>query len=199
MKKFSYLTAALVVFSLAAIAIPGQAKADTIMFTATLSGANEVTPINSTAIGSAVAVLDTISDQLFVTVDFSGLESIASAATIQVGAPGTNGPVVSLLAGLPFAASGSFTALPVNLTPLQISELESSLLYVNIHDTTLPAGEIRGQLVSATSSTGTGTGSTVPEPSTGSLIFTGAIVAALALCLRKLKAAFKRRLNSGIA
>ena len=199
MNKFSYLTAALAVFSLAAMAIPDQAKADQITFTAILSGANEVTPTNSTAIGSAVAVLDTISDQLFVTVDFSGLTSPASAVLIHEGAPGTNGPVTLALIGFPFAVSAQFTAQPINLTSLQVSELENSLLYVNVHDAIFTGGEIRGQLVSDTSSTGGGAGSTVPEPSTDLLIFSGAIIAALALCLRKLAAALERRLDSGIA
>jgi len=82
----------------------------------------------------------------------------SSAAHFHVGAPGVAGPVIIPFPGFPAATSGTYS-ISVILTPTQESQLLGGLFYANIHNSTYPGGEIRGQLVQVP----------VPEPSTYAL------------------------------
>lgn len=158
------------------------ANADTIFFTANLAGANEVPPNGSPGTGSALLTLNDVAQTLFVSLTFSGLTTPDTAGHIHCCAPlGTNAAVA-----LPFFASsgfptgvtaGSFSYTFVLATDLSgitpaafIAGLESSQAYVNIHSSTFPGGEIRGQVTA------------VPEPGTASLMLIGI---GLVLVMRK--------------
>jgi CHRD domain-containing protein/PEP-CTERM motif-containing protein len=82
---------------------------------------------------------------------------------------GTNAPIIFPFSGVPAATAGAIPTQTFAITPTQVSWLFSGILYMNVHTSTFPGGEIRGQL--------TLTG--VPEPSTMAL--TGLGAAALAL------------------
>ncbi|MFN2578127.1 MAG: CHRD domain-containing protein [Pyrinomonadaceae bacterium] len=76
-----------------------------------------------------------------VSLSFSGLSSIQTAAHIHgPAAAAANAPV---LASLP---NGQFVNFPITLTPAQSNDLGAGLLYVDVHTTGSLNGEIRGQL-----------------------------------------------------
>jgi hypothetical protein len=64
------------------------------------------------------------------------------------------------------------------ITGLQVTELEDGLMYMNIHDTTFPGGEIRGQLDPI-----------VPEPANIGLIGIGFAVTAVGVAARRRRTA----------
>jgi hypothetical protein len=114
-----------------------------VTFHATLNGASE-TPANaSTATGTATFTYNPTTYELSGTVNYTGL--VATASHIHTGAVGVAGSVAIALGG---ASPTSPISLTVTvLTAQQQSDLLSGLFYVNVHSTTYPGGEIRGQLV----------------------------------------------------
>ncbi len=107
----------------------------------TLSGANEVPPVTSTATGSATVTINadhTVSAK----VNVKGMT--ATASHIHEGAMGANGPVI-----VPFVKSGdnTFEAPPgAKLTDAQYESYKAGKLYVNVHSAAHPGGEVRAQL-----------------------------------------------------
>ncbi|MEP6787372.1 MAG: CHRD domain-containing protein [Acidobacteriota bacterium] len=116
-------------------------------FTATMTGAQEVPPNASTATGSIVVVLNSTATAITVNLTFSGLTGGAATAAHIHGpaATGTTAPVIIPFTGFPAAASGTYSNT-FAITPAQVSQLRSGLLYSNIHNAVFPGGEIRGQL-----------------------------------------------------
>lgn len=109
-------------------------------YKATLNGASEVPPVNTTATGSATVNVDTASKKITWSVTYSGLT--AAAAHIHCGAaPGANAGVAVPLTVGPSPMTGSGT-----MTEAQLTELQGGKCYVNIHTAANKAGEIRGQL-----------------------------------------------------
>lgn len=143
-------------------------KADTITFTATLSGANETAPNASKGTGIATVILDDLTGKGTITLTFSGLSSAVTGSHIHCCQPqGANGPII-----VPFDAfltlsadklSGSITNYAFTLTAAQVTAMKNGLTYVNVHTTNFGPGEIRGQLVPAA----------VPEPATLTLLGAG--------------------------
>ncbi|MEN9252436.1 MAG: CHRD domain-containing protein [Thermostichales cyanobacterium BF4_bins_65] len=120
----------------------------------TLSGANEVPPITTTATGSFTASLNVTQRSLTITGSFSGLTGdlfpigTFGPAHVHEGAAGTNGPVAFSLLVTPDATgrNGTFSLVAQDLTQEQIEEFREGLYYVNIHTTTFNSGELRGQI-----------------------------------------------------
>jgi len=109
--------------------------------TATLSGAQEVPPVETTATGTAKFQLkaDRGLSGSVKTDDIDGV-----AAHIHDGAPGVNGPVV-----VPLNKKNDHEwTVPVGtkFTAAQIESLKAGTLYVNVHTDAHKGGEIRGQL-----------------------------------------------------
>ena len=174
----------------------GVAKADQLVFTATLTGAQEVPPTGSPGIGSALVTIDTVTNLMTVNVSFAGLLSPVTIAHIHCCA-GPGGTAI------PATTVPSFPGFPVGVTTgtyLQTFDLTlastynpafiaanggtvagaqaaftTGLLagqaYFNIHTVQFPNGEIRGQLQA------------VPEPAT--LLLLGSGIAGVAGVLRK--------------
>jgi len=133
-------------------------------FTATLTGASEVPPVETTATGEAHFTVTADGVDFVVTVN-GGVG--VTEAHIHIGGPDVNGPIVVFLFGPVEAgmdvdgtlAEGTLTADDLvndlegmNLSDL-LDELEDGNAYVNVHTLANPAGEIRGQI-----ETGTGGG-----------------------------------------
>jgi hypothetical protein len=144
----------------------------TLIFQTTLTGGAQVPPVTSTATGAATVTLENDNVTLDVSLTFNGLTGgPASAAHIHCcAATDANAGVALPFVGFPNTMSGSYTQtfdLATDLTGITVAAflagLEGGLAYINIHDTTFPGGEIRGQLTS------------VPEPSAIGILGLGAI------------------------
>jgi Cu/Zn superoxide dismutase len=108
-----------------------------------LNGASEVSAVTTTATGTAS--LTFIGSQMFYTVSYSGLSGAATASHIHGPAATTNNASVIIPFNTPSGTSGSISG-SVSLTPTQLTWLLSGQTYVNVHTTTNPGGEIRGQV-----------------------------------------------------
>ena len=107
----------------------------------TLSGAQEVPPVTTTATGSGTVTVSadcTVSGRITV----SGMT--ATAAHIHEGAVGANGGVI-----VPFVKEGdnTFVAPPgAKMNEAQCAAYKAGRTYVNVHSNENKAGEVRAQL-----------------------------------------------------
>jgi hypothetical protein len=128
---------------------PGAASAKGEMFSAVLSGREEVPPANSrVATGTALLGYDKASRLLTWNVAFSDLTSDATAAQIHGPAgPGANAGVVLTLTPRNMFPIVSPLQGAATLTEAQAADLMAGKWYVNIRSRNNPNGEIRGQLL----------------------------------------------------
>ena len=113
------------------------------IYEATLTGAQEVPPVGTSATGMAEVRLNTQTNKLSWKVTYNGLTGPALAGHIHgPAAPGQNAGVL-----VPFTTVGS---QPVTgeaaITSQQVADLVAGRWYVNVHTSSHPGGEIRGQL-----------------------------------------------------
>jgi hypothetical protein len=109
--------------------------------TLTLTGANEVPPVTTSATGTATV---TINPDRSVAVKVTVRGMTATASHIHEGAPGTNGPVI-----VPFTKTGDNTFASsegAKLTESQYASYKAGNLYVNVHSAAHPIGEIRAPI-----------------------------------------------------
>lgn len=145
------------VFVLLASMLPAPALAAPRMFTATLSGSNEVPPKITMATGEATFMLSDDGGTLTYTITVANINDVI-AAHIHLAAAGVNGPVVVPLFAGSFSGSGVLaqgTITSANLggllagMPLSalIERIDSGNAYVNVHTIVNPGGELRGQIM----------------------------------------------------
>jgi len=129
--KKSMLAAAL--FAVAGLALAADVKVS-------LSGANEVPPVTTSATGDGTI---TVADDGAVSGSVTTKGIQGTAAHIHAGAAGKNGPVV-----VPFTKEGDTykAAAGAKLNPDQLKAFKAGELYFNVHSAANPNGEIRGQL-----------------------------------------------------
>ncbi|MFZ0391997.1 MAG: CHRD domain-containing protein [Calditrichia bacterium] len=116
---------------------------------ATLEGGQEVPPNSSTASGSGIFELSADGSSLNFDISYNGLSAPMSAAHFHNAPSGTNGGVVRTLTGdfVGNNAVGVWTDADAEpLTPMLVAEVLGGGIYVNVHTSTYPGGEIRGQL-----------------------------------------------------
>lgn len=112
-----------------------------ITLNAFLQGAQEVPANASPHFGSARLVLDTANDTLSYYISFTGVTTSETAAHIHGPAlPGVNAGIVHTL------PSGNPKVGVWNYPAAMEADILNGLMYINIHSTTLPGGEIRGQI-----------------------------------------------------
>ena len=106
----------------------------------TLSGANEVPPVTTSATGEGTI---TVADDGAVSGSVTTKGVQGTAAHIHMGAAGKNGPVV-----VPFTKEGDTykAAAGAKLNADQLKAFKAGELYFNVHSAANPNGEIRGQL-----------------------------------------------------
>ncbi len=130
----------LLLLSAAAAVVGATQQADTVRFTATLSGQNEVPANTSTATGTFTGTYDTGSKVLSYEVTYQGLNP--TMGHIHRGAPGKNGGVEI---AFPNVANSPIKG-QATLTQAKADSLMGGLYYVNLHSQAFPGGEIRGNI-----------------------------------------------------
>src|SRR5918994_750660 len=161
----------LVTLVFAFLMLSGVAKADQLVFTATLTGAQEVPPTGSPGVGSALVTIDTVTNLMTVNVSFAGLLSPTTIAHIHccagVGGIAIPATTVPSFPGFPVGVTTGTYLQTFNLTLASsynpafitanggtvasaqaafITGLLNGEAYFNIHTMQFPNGEIRGQL-----------------------------------------------------
>ena len=188
---------ALLVMSAAALAAPA-ASADTLPYTASMSGPAEDPPNPSPGFGTATIVIDTTAHTMQLTVPFNDLVGYTTAAHIHcctaspLGGSVAPATTIPTLFGFPLGVTeGTYSATLSLLDPSTYSmaflnasggtpeSAEAALLgglaantaYLNIHTSTYPNGEIRGFIM------------LVPEPSSWMMLLAG--LAGLGVAMRR--------------
>jgi len=136
------------------------ASAQVVVASATLGGGDETPILLSGAAGTAEVAIDTTAKEFAVTLRIFNIPTTTTAGHIHVGSKGIAGPVVidfPAIAGrlgdfvttfrVGEAAFRANAAIGINTIDDVIQAVANGNAYVNIHTTTFPAGEIRGQLV----------------------------------------------------
>lgn len=139
--------------------VSAQAQAQTYNFTAALHGGNEIPAVSTGSAGTATISLDATAGVLTYRVDVYNMPVGTTAGHFHVGAPGAAGPTVinfTVPTGISndFAITGTATASTLTLRAAQgigsWEDFQQALLlgniYVNVHSTNNPGGEIRGQV-----------------------------------------------------
>lgn len=140
-----------------------HAQAQTITFTTTLHGGNENPGVVTGSAGTSTVTWNPSTGSGTYRVEVYNMPVGTTASHIHVGAAGVNGPVVinfTVPAGgisNDFALSGTFGCSDVTVRAAQginsCEDFSQALLlgnmYVNVHSTVNPGGEIRGQLARA--------------------------------------------------
>jgi CHRD domain len=141
-------------------AIPSSAQA-VVTMSATLTGGEE-TPapgVNTGAVGTALVSVDSVNEELAVTLSLFNLPTGTSAGHIHIAPKGLAGPVVinfpiptGRTGDLPLTfrvGAAAFVSRPdIGIVTMAdaIQSIVGGNAYVNIHTSQNPAGEIRGQL-----------------------------------------------------
>jgi hypothetical protein len=113
-----------------------------------LNSSEEVPPNGSTATGIGTLFLDPIYRNLCYDVVYGGLGSPYSVSHIHGPAgPGTNASPIFTLNNIPASATaGRLFGVTPPLSAAQQGQLQTELLYLNLHSVNFPNGEIRSQI-----------------------------------------------------
>ncbi len=109
-----------------------------------LSGANEPTPVTTTATGIAVVRINE-DNKLFSKITISNLETgdTLKFAHIHIGATGVNGPVITNLAD----TRNDFSITQTRTISAGLADsILNRMVYVNVHSNFSPGGKMRGQI-----------------------------------------------------
>jgi hypothetical protein len=147
---------------------------------AVLNGAQEVPLAAGTGTGTFAVEFDPTQSILTATLNFSGLSGSANAAHIHFGAAGVgSGPAIFNLSTVAFTSPLVVTLTVADfMTDPSVFAFEDAIdalmtgqMYVNIHTTLNPGGEIRGQIGPARLTSSLAAGNVVPGPVVN--LFTG--------------------------
>ncbi len=136
-----------------AIAVPSSAQTT---YSCMLNSASEVPVNGSGALGSLVAVVNAAGTQISISCQFVNLVGTYTASHLHgPAAPGLNAGVQIgfVNPAAPWTLSngnhdGTLTNFLAPISAAQITMLNNGTMYANIHSTSFPGGEIRGQLSS---------------------------------------------------
>lgn len=111
-------------------------------FTAALDGNQENPPIATNANGTAWAILKNNASEVLYSITIAGLSSTLTASHFHNAAAGVNGPVIQNITFTDSSVNATWNGYSDNI----LTELLKNRIYVNVHSTNFPGGEIRGQL-----------------------------------------------------
>jgi len=132
---------------LIAIAPARKSAAQPASFSVKLSGAEQVPPVQSAAIGEAELTYDSDNRKLIWSITYSGLSGPLTMAHFHGPAPaGKNAAVVLWLTRKDIPNIGALRG-GATLTPEQAEQFVAGLWYINLHTKAHPDGEIRGQVI----------------------------------------------------
>ena len=150
----------LAIAGLFVLLVSSQAQAQTVNFTAALHGGNENPGVLTGSVGTGTVSVNLATRVVTYRIDVYNLPVGVTAAHFHVGAEGQNGPVVVNFTVVPntsndFAISGTASASDLTARAAQginswedfIQALLLGNIYMNVHSTANPGGEIRGQVV----------------------------------------------------
>jgi len=129
----------------ACLALASVASADVWTFHDMLDGLQENPPNASPATGMAMGTYDDATNVLTIQVVGSGFVANITAAHIHTAPAGVNGPVTFFLTGATGGTSYNSNDI-FNLSAAQETTFLAGGMYVNVHSTAFPGGEIRTQL-----------------------------------------------------
>jgi uncharacterized Fe-S cluster protein YjdI len=124
--------------------IRGQLDASGAVRLATLTGLQEVPQVITPAFGAGVLVVDNVTNQVRGFIRTSGLTGTPTGAHIHNAVRGVPGPIILSLTGGPDLWVVPDNAVVDNV--IAVYNAAPDNLYFNVHTTTNPNGEIRGQL-----------------------------------------------------
>ncbi len=145
---------------LGALAVAGSSHAAILQFESTLSGANEVPAVATPGTGTVSMTFDDATNMILtIDVFVRDLVATVSASHIHLAPAGSNGSVIVNLGSAYVPDGGGFRLVVSNLAfpGANVGALMSGGTYVNVHTSTFPGGEVRGQLT------------LVPTPGSGAL------------------------------
>ena len=132
-------------FAIAGAALSLSACDAPMTFQGPMNAAAEVPPVNSSGVGTVVAVVYPSTKAMTYTVTYKDLTGPATAAHIHgPAAPGANAPVM-----IPSTVTASPIKGGATLTAAQMADLQAGKMYYNVHTAANPGGEIRGQMLRA--------------------------------------------------
>lgn len=114
-----------------------------------LQGAQATPPNASKATGSVYAIIDMVTDSMFVTGNYTGLTTASNDAHVHLEAPGAPGSIMFPVYHS-FATAGALHAVTAVSSVTDALAISQGNTYVNVHTSTYPNGEIRGQLLNST-------------------------------------------------
>ena len=156
MKSIKHPLILALVVVLVSILVAGTAVAAKRTYTASLKGSHEVPANDSKAAGEAIVRISKDRSAVYYKLIVANIDGVV-AAHIHCAPDGVNGPVgVPLHESSPIDPNGilaedTITSVGANACGLAdvgdlVELIESGNAYVNVHTTTFPPGEIRGQL-----------------------------------------------------
>ncbi len=111
-----------------------------------LDGSSEVPPVDTAATGSGTLTVELNTGGISGSATFTGLSSPFKAAHIHSGFAGSNGPIFVPLVQNPDNPNQLDIPPDTRLSEADLAILLAGGMYVNVHTTNFPAGEIRGQI-----------------------------------------------------
>ena len=125
--------------------IRGQMNFETdYLFTAVANGAQEVPTVTTTATAVGSFIASRVTGKITYNIVANGLSGAITGAHLHFGNVGVSGPV-----SLTLSSSGNTLSGTVAVTNAIFDSLANNRMYLNIHTTANPNGEIRGQVLYA--------------------------------------------------
>jgi len=150
MKKINSLFLNCMLSFILIFSFSNQSQATIFTIDITLSGLQVVPPNPSTATGILFGTYNDVTNVLDFDMIWNGLSAPSTAGHLHgPGSFGVNAPIQISFAGFPNATAGSYSNT-YTLDAAQEIQILGGLWYVDIHTSTFPGGEIRGQLVEGT-------------------------------------------------